>query len=763
MANVLHTLIVEDSASDARLVVRQIERAGYEVRWERVDAPDALKAALVQQTWDVILCDYSMPDFGGNDALEIVRASGRDIPFIFVSGTMGEDIAVEAMKAGAHDYVVKGNLKRLVSAIERELREAANRRTRREAEEALRESQQILAGILNAIPVRVFWKDKNLVYLGCNAAFARDAGFAEPKDIIGKDDYQMGWRDRAELYRGDDRRVIESGCAKLLIEEPLTTPEGNILTLLTSKVPLRDSQGEIAGVLGTYMDITERKQVEDSHARLAMAVEQAAETIVITDANATILHVNPAFEKITGYTRAEVIGQNSRVLKGGKHDAEFYRRMWAVLTAGEVWSGHLINKRKDGTLYEEDATISPVRNAAGKIANYVAVKRDVTEQKKLEAQVLRSQRLESIGALAGGVAHDINNALAPIMMASELLRLEFPDAASSYLDLVQAAAKRGADMVKQLLTFAKGAEGERLLVQPKHLLKEMQKLITSTFPKNIQLQTRFAKDLRTILGDATQLHQVLLNLCVNARDAMPNGGTLTLEGENMELDTAQANTVPEAKSGRYVVLRVEDTGTGIPPEIFERIFEPFFTTKGPEKGTGLGLSTVIGIVKSHGGFVRVYSTPEQGSTFAVHLPACGSGGGDTAMLTKVETTFRGRGETILVVDDEASVRNVLRAVLTKLNFKVLTASDGTAALVQVTEQQTELRAVITDLHMPHMDGLAFVRVLKSRSPQAGIILISGRLDEREANEFKELGVNTVLEKPFTQEKLVAALKAVFRK
>jgi len=348
-------------------------------------------------------------------------------------------------------------------------------------------------------------------------------------------------------------------------------------------------------------------------------------------------------------------------------------------------------------------------------------------------------------------------------MATELMRMEFPQTASSYLQIVQGGAKRGAEMVKQLLTFAKGAEGERLLLQTKHLLKEMGKLIRGTFPKNIQLQIHCAKDLQTIVGDATQLHQVLLNLCVNARDAMPDGGTLTLKAENMDIDTVYASAVPEAKPGHYVVLRVMDTGTGIRPEILDRIFEPFFSTKGPDKGTGLGLSTVVGIVKGHGGFLRVYSVPSQGSTFAIYLPAAGFVKAETAFLAKVEKTFRGNGETILVVDDEAGVRDVTRGVLTALNFKPLTAANGTEALIQVAEKGTELRAVITDLHMPRMDGLAFVRLLKAKLPNTSVIVVSGRLEEREANEFKALGVNTLLEKPFTQEKLVGALKTVFEK
>ena len=509
-------------------------------------------------------------------------------------------------------------------------------------------------------------------------------------------------------------------------------------------------------------EMTARKQVEESHTRLATAVEQAAEAVMITDANATILYVNPAFETTSGYTREEAIGQNPRILKSGKQDAEFYRRMWAVLTAGDVWSGHMINKRKDGTLYEEDSTISPVRDAAGQIVNFVAVKRDVTEQNKLESQMLRAQRLESIGTLAGGVAHDLNNALAPILMAVELLRMKYPDG-TKLIDTVESSARRGADMVKQLLTFAKGVEGERILVQPKHLLKEMQGIIKGTFPKNIQLRTDHAQNLQLILGDATQLHQVLLNLCVNARDAMPHGGTLTLEAENVEIDATFASAVPEAKPGHYVVWRVKDTGTGISPEIQERIFEPFFSTKGPDKGTGLGLSTLIGIVKSHGGFIQVYSKPGKGTSFTVYLPASEANAPALALVEQADKGFRGNGEKILVVDDEPNVRQITRDVLTELNFKVLVAADGTQALIQVADHRADLCAVITDLRMPHMDGLTFVRVLRSMLPEAGIIVASGRLDEVEADDFKALDVNTLLNKPFNREKLVEALKEVLQK
>jgi PAS domain S-box-containing protein len=522
-----------------------------------------------------------------------------------------------------------------------------------------------------------------------------------------------------------------------------------------------DEQGELLVLEGFASDITKRRQNEAEIEKLALVARETDNAVILADVAGCIEWVNAGFTRLTGYTLDEIKGRKpGSFLQGKDTNPETARLMRERLVAGDGFEVEIVNYSKAGRAYWVEVSVQPLHEQTGKLKGFFSVNADITERKEAQRQLLRAQRLESIGTLAGGVAHDLNNALAPILMGIELLRMENPDS-TEMLDTMEASARRGAGMVRQVVTFAKGAEGERLLVQPRHLLGEMEKIIRGTFPKNIEFRTAYGKKLSAILGDTTQLHQVLLNLCVNARDAMPNGGTLTLEAENVEIDATHASAVPEAKPGRYVAWRVKDRGTGIPPEIVERIFEPFFSTKGPDKGTGLGLSTVIGIVKSHGGFLQVHSTPGQGSTFSIYLPADPSGTGDTTSVTKAETAFRGKGETILVVDDEANMRDVSRSVLTALNFKVLTAADGTAALIQVAEKRAELRVVITDLHMPHMDGLTFVRVLKHMLPEAGIIVTSGRFDEREVNEFKALGVRALLDKPFNQQKLVETLKSVF--
>jgi PAS domain S-box-containing protein len=635
---------------------------------------------------------------------------------------------------------------------------------RKQAEATLRQSEKhfrslfesLLNGYVYCRMIFVGDRAEDFTYLSVNRAFETLTGL---KDVEGKNVSTVipGLRDSDPELLEVFGRVARTG-----------VPERfeNYMKALGMWFSISVYSPQTEHFVAVFDVITDQKQAEQtlraSEERYRILAETAQDIIYVIDREFRMTYINEYGARQFGRSLPELIGRHLTELFPPETTQWQLADMADVFRTGEL----LYQERQLSTgprLMWLDSRLVPIKNATGEVESILGISRDITEHKQVEGQRLRTQRLESIGTLAGGVAHDLNNALAPILLATEMLRLEFPDTAAAYLDLIQAGAQRGAAMVKQLLTFAKGVEGERLLIQPKHLLQEMEKLIGSTFPKNIQLKTRYAKDLWTILGDATQFHQVLLNLCINARDAMPEGGTLTLEAENMDLETIYADALMEAKPGHYVVWRVMDTGTGIPPEILDRIFDPFFTTKGPGKGTGLGLSTLIGIVKSHGGFVRVYSVPGKGSTFAVYLPATASSADNTALPTETDMPYRGHGETILVVDDEAAVRNVLRAVLTKLNFKVLTASDGTDALAQVMEHLAELRAVITDLHMPHMDGLSFVRVLKGRLPQVGIIVSSGRLDEPDENEFKKLGVSALLDKPFSQKELLEALKTVFQK
>jgi two-component system cell cycle sensor histidine kinase/response regulator CckA len=439
-----------------------------------------------------------------------------------------------------------------------------------------------------------------------------------------------------------------------------------------------------------------------------------------------------------------------------EHNADAYCGIPSLDAKGNVVAITCLLDPRPHEFTQEDQEI--LRIIAQRVAMELERSHNLTERKTMESLALRSQRMEALGTLSGGVAHDLNNALAPIMMGVELLKMRYPQE-SKILDLFESSARRGADMVRQLLTFAKGAEGERIVLQVDLLVREMEKLMQSSFPKNIQLAVSCAPDLPTVLGDATQLHQILLNLCVNARDAMPTGGTLTLEALSLKVDEAFASAVPDARPGYYVALRVQDTGIGIPQEIIDRIFDPFFTTKSPDKGTGLGLSTVMGIVKSHGGFLQVASRPGLGTTFTVFLPVHAV---DSVMAhpPTPASSCLGHGETILLVDDEAAVREMACVVLQRLNFNPLTATDGADGLQLAMQHQAGLRVIITDLHMPHMDGLAFVRVLRLLLPDVPVVVASGRLEDPQYEEMQALGVTHRLDKPFTEGQLAEVLQDI---
>jgi len=400
-----------------------------------------------------------------------------------------------------------------------------------------------------------------------------------------------------------------------------------------------------------------------------------------------------------------------------------------------------------------------VRDDEGQPTSVLVLNTDITEKKRLENQFLRSQRMESIGTLAGGVAHDLNNILSPIMMSAPILRMpELPaEDRERLLDTIETNAQRGGDIVKQLLAFGRGVEGERVVVQVRHIIKEMLKIARETFPKQITITAEVPDQLWPILGDATQIHQVLLNLCINARDALPRGGTLKVVAENVQLDEHYAAQDIEGKQGPFLSIRVSDTGTGIPKEIMDKIFDPFFTTKEVGKGTGLGLATVMGIVKAHGGLVHVYSELGKGSVFNVLLPAAPNAApaGDEPVR---EPLPKGRGETILVVDDEAGILAATCKLLERHNYRPLPATDGAEALTVFARHRGEIRLIMTDVMMPVMDGLALTRVIRKIDPEVRMLAASGLEHDAKFDELRSLGVNAFLTKPFTAEKLLHTLR-----
>ena len=491
----------------------------------------------------------------------------------------------------------------------------------------------------------------------------------------------------------------------------------------------------------------------------AALLDKARDAIMVHDLNWHSTYWNPSAERLYGWTAAEAQAKSVKELLYHRDGVKFAEASDAVMSRGE-WAGQLRQTTKADKEVLVESRWTRVCDASGKPNAVLVLNTDITERSQLEAQLLRAQRMESIGTLASGIAHDLNNVLTPILMGVEILETrEQDESRKKRLKTIAVSAQRGADMVKQVLAFARGQEGDKTTLQLKHVIREMEKITRETFPKSIEVQAHIAADLRPIQGDATQLHQVLLNLCVNARDAMPTGGRILIEAGNVTLDEAAAKQLLGALPGTYVSLRVTDTGTGIPQNIIDRIFEPFFTTKGIGKGTGLGLSTVLSIVKSHGGLLDVASVLGKGTTFTILFPPA-----DT-VATAVECAdeqldLSGKGRLVLVVDDEPIIREVLESVLTEAGYRVLTAEDGSRGLDVFKQHARDISVVMTDMMMPVMDGTKAIPAMVQIRPDTRFIAITGLTLPPELAQQPYSAQIEVLGKPFTTEKVLETLARV---
>jgi PAS domain S-box-containing protein len=517
--------------------------------------------------------------------------------------------------------------------------------------------------------------------------------------------------------------------------------------------------GNPIGLASTERDITERKRAGEQIAEQASLLDHARGAILVRDLDGKFLYWNKGAERMYGWMSQEAVGRT--VLEIHRTDPKKFEEINKLVISQGEWNGEILHLAKDGREITCDLNCTLIRDDEGRPKSILVISTDITEKKKLEAQFMRAQRMESIGTLAGGIAHDLNNILAPIMMSIELLKETASDPQSTkMLETIEVSAKRGADIVRQVLSFARGMEGEKIEVQPKHLLKDLESIIKNTFPKDIRLQFSIPNDTWTILGDPTQVHQVLLNLCVNARDAMPNGGTLTIGVENCVIDEQYAAMNLQAKPGCYVKISVTDSGTGIPPEILDRIFDPFFTTKELGKGTGLGLSMVMTIVKSHEGFINVYSEPGKGTTFKVYLPATELSSEARMIQMQSLSPPRGNGETILVLDDEASILAITSQTLQAFGYRVLTATNGANGMVVYAKHKNEIAVVLTDMAMPIMDGPATIHSLMQINPAVKIIAASGLNANGGVAKASSFGVKHFLTKPFTTGTLLKTLRTV---
>lgn len=560
------------------------------------------------------------------------------------------------------------------------------------------------------------------------------------------------------------QKVLDGELEGYSLDKRFIRKDGEILYVILSFRGIRYESGAFRYGLVLFQDITERKMVEEERQRLAAALDQAAEHVVITDAEARILYVNPAFEEGTGYSREEAVGHLvGDLIRSDEQGQSFLQELWHSIQSGEVWKGQIRNRRKDGTEYDSDVTISPVRDSQGEISTFVSVQRDVTREHQLERQLVQAQKLEAIGTLAGGIAHDFNNILSAVLGYASLAMDEVdPDSTIwEYLDQVTKAGQRASDLVKQVLMFSRQTDQEHRTVMLQPLLKEVLKLLRGTLPTTIDIQHEIDDSCGQVLANPTQLHQVLLNLGTNAYHAMkgrPGVFSIALEERAVPEQESEAN--PDLSPGRYACIEVSDTGHGMDAATLERIFEPYFTTKAPGEGTGLGLSTVHGIVRGHRGVLRVQSAVGKGTTFEILLPISQTGQVEADGQSVEEHDVRGT-ERLLVVDDEETLLAVMQKTLSRLGYDVTVCTSSVQALEILRNTPKGFDMLVTDQTMPMMTGIELAKEVASLRPEFPVILCSGLSMTLNEAAARRHGIRRFLMKPLAAKRLAAHIREVF--
>jgi len=758
MLNPLRILILDDVESDAELIEQELLKENLTFLSKKVHNKDDFIKEIKNFTPDLVISDYRLTQFNGIEALKKVKQLSPHIPFLVVTGSLDEESAVNCIKAGAWDYILKEHLARLGPAVKNALFSRNEKIKKEDAETALKENISQLQGILGSLRetlIVVYDQYGNHKFVWGSPELDERYGI-KCNDLLGQS--------LSVLYSPADainrinkiKHIFKTG--NTFRDEILTHFPNGLFWHDISLTPMKNQNGEIIGVVGFLLDITKRKKAEEERVRLATAFEQIAECIVITDTNANIIYVNPAVEQVTGYKREELNNQNCRLFNSGKNDINFYKDMWKTILSGNIWTSQILNKKKDGSVFEEKITISPIRDKNGTIINYVAVKKDITNEIRLERQLIQAQKMEAIGTLAGGIAHDFNNILAAILGFTELSLRDVNENTrlERNLNYVLQAGDRAKDLIKQILAFSRLNQQEKKPLQISLIIKEALKLLRASLPTTIEIRQNIMAKSSIVMADPTQIHQVLMNLCTNAAHSMRDkGGILEVGLYDVNISHKDATRYHGIKPGPHIKLSVSDTGYGMSPEIMERIFEPYFTTKNPAEGTGMGLSVVHGIVKSYNGEITVYSEKDKGTSFHILLPRMKT---DIKKEDEKLTPLPHGNERILLVDDEKSLVNIGKEMLEQLGYKVVEKTNSIKALEAFSAQPEEFDLIITDQTMPNLTGADLAKKIFLIKSDIPIILCTGFSEVISEEKAKAIGIREFIMKPIFMKEIAYVIR-----
>ncbi len=815
-------MVVDDVPANLKLLSEIIAGHGYHVR--PASSGQLALRSVAAETPDLILLDVRMPEMDGFEVCRRLKSDAKtsSIPVIFISALGDSEDKIRGFEAGAVDYITKPfhpsevlkriethlSLRRLQQRLEDQnrrlqqeiveraraeeelirhracLEELVSERTadlsqevrkRREAEEKLREKAHFLQTLMDAIPNPIFYKDINGRYRGCNTAFERYLG-RQRCEIIGASVYDISPRELADRYYEMDSALLRQGGVQIY-ESSLRYADGVLRDVIFSKATYTDANGNLGGLVGVILDISERKRAEtkirEANERFRSVLRAAtAYSIIGTDTDGVIRIFNEGAERMLGYRAEEIIDKATPELfhdpdEVAARAAEMeikpgFEVFVAAARNGETETREWTYIQKDGSRLTVSLTVTAMLSEKGVLTGFIGIARDITLEKKLEQQLIQSQKMECVGLLAGGVAHDFNNLLTPILGYSELLMAAFPedDPRHKRLQQVKEAAERAKDLTRRLLAFSRKQIIELKPVDLGDVIRHFQNILRRTIRENVAINVVISPTLGKIRADAGQLELMLLNLSINAQDAMSDGGQMTIEARNAELDQGYTALHPELAPGPYVMLAVSDTGHGMDEKVMEHIFEPFFTTKELGKGTGLGLSTVYGIVRQHGGSIHVYSEKGHGTVFRIFLPRLTDATATLDPPVQLPETAPHGAETVLVVEDNDMVRTLACEMLKTLGYRVLAGENPDRGIELVREYQGSISLLLTDVVMPGMNGRELFEMLGRIRPDLKVLFMSGYTSDVIGHQgVLDEGVDYI-QKPFSLQLLSEKVRAM---